>query len=557
MSRREIRDRQRGHIITWIGILVAIIGLQALAAPATAAELASQGTKLTNPDWGLSAVWTGKEVFLFGGEDCTPANPWTKCTKSAQILRYDAESDRLTVARATLPTARTGTSAVWMGGKAYVFGGLGDQGPLTEIISYDPITDTASTVSKTLPVALAGTSAVAANSRAYIIGGSLPSGLSDRIYEFDPAAQSIKGLATRLPTARTETSAVWDGNHVLIFGGIRGGFAERSIVTFDPRDGKVSEDRTALPEPVKATTAAFAGGNAWIIGGGAVNGRAYSSILRFDPDAKAAAYDDAELPEARSAAAAVAVGEDVLVFGGARDAPVAKLTVGQSTRGSTQGETTRTADKRFDFTCSAPARNVPGLPGRVDIVGISSARYESEVEIRVRFAEPTGTQAASYSLTVDFEGSPEPDLVYRDDAGGSFRGQAAIWNSYPSNSGNERTYRISGNGFDAATLPGNAWNIVTTSGSYDGTSTGTRDRAECPAISQQPKPSPTPSPKPTPKASPTPAPSTTPAPSLSPQPPSREPVTPTENANDVPSASLFGILVISAAAAGLRRRRTG
>ncbi len=91
-----------------------------------------QEDPLPTPRHGISAVWTGEDVYVFGGR-------WNENgADTAEVLRYDpATGDAAVVGK--LPSARAHTSAVWTGDVAYVFGGQERDGTrLDDIVRFDP-----------------------------------------------------------------------------------------------------------------------------------------------------------------------------------------------------------------------------------------------------------------------------------------------------------------------------------------------------------------------------------------------------------------------------------
>ena len=112
---------------------------------------------------GTSAVNINNKAYIFGGNlNGTRKNP---------IECYDPTSDTITTMSATLTTALTGTSAVNINNKAYIFGGY-DGSRYNTIECYDPSNDTITTMSATLVEKTAGTCAVTINNKAYIFGGN-------------------------------------------------------------------------------------------------------------------------------------------------------------------------------------------------------------------------------------------------------------------------------------------------------------------------------------------------------------------------------------------------
>lgn len=178
-----------------------------------------------------SAVWDGQNAYIFGGNGPTPT-----FARLNQIVRYNPSTDTVTIMRATLPTARCCTSAVWDGTNAYIFGGW-DGSVTDQIVRYNPAADTVTIMSATLPTTRSSTSAVWGGTYAYIFGGSLtccPQPLhSNQIVRYNPATNAVAVMTPTLPTGRCCTSAVWDGKSTYIFGGWDGSDTDQ-IVRYTP-----------------------------------------------------------------------------------------------------------------------------------------------------------------------------------------------------------------------------------------------------------------------------------------------------------------------------------
>jgi hypothetical protein len=94
------------------------------------------GDHLLMPTRSLSAAWSGVTGYLFGGDNGTSL--LDSITAFHPDAPAGARTDNLT---ATLPTPRSGTSAVWAGQYAYIFGGVDANGTtLDEIVRFDPFT---------------------------------------------------------------------------------------------------------------------------------------------------------------------------------------------------------------------------------------------------------------------------------------------------------------------------------------------------------------------------------------------------------------------------------
>jgi N-acetylneuraminic acid mutarotase len=201
----------------------------------------------------MSAVWDGRYAYAIGGEDAT--------TRRSAIWRYDPTTDSAEIIEAHFPRGRSLTSAVWNGTAILIFGGCSSGGTACtgpegtsgdEIFAYNPKTTQGVLlpVVAHLPRLMYGTSAVWDGHDAYVFGGmdwpkaGAPHQL-DGVVRFNPATNGVTLLSARLPNERFRTSAGWDGNAAYVFGGVTeffdsaGGHPERDtphrdIVRFVP-----------------------------------------------------------------------------------------------------------------------------------------------------------------------------------------------------------------------------------------------------------------------------------------------------------------------------------
>lgn len=258
-------------------------------------------------------------------------------TASSMIVVADeARADSATTMSATLPTAKLGTSVVWDGTYAYVFGGR-DGGNDNQIVRYNPSTDTTTTMSATLPVSTVWASAVwdptvtlaCPAGCAYIFGSVGMGTYSDgrEIVRYSPGTDTVTTMSAKLPTGRFWTSAVWSGTDAYIFGGndVDTGLRLNKIVRYTPLTNTVVTMGTTLPTKRDGTsavwdptvTAACSAGCAYIFGGwGGSNNYYLNEIVRWSPAASVITTMWATLPTGRDATSAAWDGTHAYIFGG-------------------------------------------------------------------------------------------------------------------------------------------------------------------------------------------------------------------------------------------------
>lgn len=181
--------------------------------PATG-EASLHATTLAGPRAEASATWTDDEGYLFGGYSGAYTDEGDTRVRHADILRFNpALPIAAAVAGTTLPTARTGTAAIWDGSSAYVFGGVDSTGGLDDIVEFDPSGPTATLLTTALPAAASCPSAVWDGTYAYIFGAG------SYVVKFDPSTGNVTTLSAALPTGLYCSAAFWDGDNAFVVGG--------------------------------------------------------------------------------------------------------------------------------------------------------------------------------------------------------------------------------------------------------------------------------------------------------------------------------------------------
>lgn len=130
-------------------------------------------TKLPHVRAGSSAVWDGKDAYIFGGWYVDETN---RAQYLDDIVRFNPDANEVVTMKARLPMGRAFTTAVRDGQYAYIFGGQseyvnGTGVDLDEILRYDPSTDTIEVLQVKLPFGTEAAMAVWIGSDAYIFGG--------------------------------------------------------------------------------------------------------------------------------------------------------------------------------------------------------------------------------------------------------------------------------------------------------------------------------------------------------------------------------------------------
>ena len=170
-----------------------------------------------------TAVWTGSRMIVFGGED-EEENPRT-LTFFADGSRYEVTNNTWAATSAALagaePGQREGATAVWTGTEMIVWGGEYQGTSLRSGGRYDPIVNSwTQTRLSTAPSARINHSAVWTGQEMIIWGGvdEVETATGGR---YNPALnQWTETSATNAPLARQNHSVVWTGQEMIIWGGV-------------------------------------------------------------------------------------------------------------------------------------------------------------------------------------------------------------------------------------------------------------------------------------------------------------------------------------------------
>lgn len=232
------------------------------------------------------------------------------------VIRF-VPGEGVEVREHALPYGIRGGPAVWSGTHILVFGNcLTSPVGQYDVIMYDPVTNTSQVLEDVLPVSGAGSSAVWVLGAAYIFGGRLnDTAFSDLVVRYGPGGD-VQVMEARLPTPRFGTAAVWDGTQVYVVGGSDALVCEPTggvpteflddIVVFDPIGGTVRLHWARLPSPRDTRAAVWGEGRMLIIGGETAEGQ-LSEVVAFDPTAPFRREEDGADPIALMAILVVGV----------------------------------------------------------------------------------------------------------------------------------------------------------------------------------------------------------------------------------------------------------
>lgn len=240
-----------------------------------------------------------------------------------------ATDDGPEVARvAALPTPRMGTSAVWTGEAAYVFGGRDASGHLADILRYDEADRTVTKLAAKLPTGRSITAATWDGRYAYVIGGETASGVTADIIRFDPATETVTKM-TSLGRAAYRLTALYDGARVHVIGGDHNGWLDfHTFTVFSPTRNAIDLSSASTWSEVDAAASAWRGEWGWVVGGCRNEACPTRQVEAYHirPDGVQESVVRSSLSQARDRAAAALVGDRVVLAGGRTStAPVDSL----------------------------------------------------------------------------------------------------------------------------------------------------------------------------------------------------------------------------------------
>ncbi|HEX4824928.1 MAG TPA: MopE-related protein [Candidatus Polarisedimenticolaceae bacterium] len=173
-----------------------------------------------SPRQNSSAVWTGSEMIIWGGEN-SPS--------STNANRYDPVANVWHVtSTAPLPGhSRLGQSVIWTGSKMIVWGGAGS---VPAGCAYTPSTDAWSPIASAPSPTASGQMAVWTGTEMIVWGGGYYDDYNNYGGRYDPSTDSwvSTSMSPAVPSARESASAVWTGSEMIVWGGVINPFRSNS-----------------------------------------------------------------------------------------------------------------------------------------------------------------------------------------------------------------------------------------------------------------------------------------------------------------------------------------
>jgi len=223
-----------------------------------------------------------------------------------------------------------------LGGRLYLFGGLGSGAGRTQI--FDPAANRWTTGAD-MPFAAGSSSSAVIGGKVYVAGGIVGTATTDRTAVYDPATNRWTQLAP-MPAGRNHAASGTDGRRLFVFGGRGPGSGDRNEVAngfatvqvYDPATNRwsTSDDPASGLRPLPQARggmgrAVNVGGELLVMGGetrngaGATSAGVYARVDRYDPVA-GTWRQGTPMPTPRHGIYPVALAGRVVVAGGGTQA---------------------------------------------------------------------------------------------------------------------------------------------------------------------------------------------------------------------------------------------
>ncbi len=253
---------------------------------------------------------------------------------STATLAYDGAAKTWTSAGlATRPFPGNHHAAEVVGGKLYLFGGLGS-GSEGKVQIYDPVANQW-TEGAPMPFAAGSSSSAVIGGQVYVAGGIVGSATTTQAARYIPATNTWQAVAS-MPQGRNHAAAESDGTRMFVFGGRGLGSGNGNVVAngfntvqiYNPASNTwvSSQDPGSTLAPLPQArggmgTAVFANGEFWVMGGetldgpGATANDVYKRVDVYNPTSNSWRAGPA-LPTARHGIFPVLDGTQIHVVGG-------------------------------------------------------------------------------------------------------------------------------------------------------------------------------------------------------------------------------------------------
>ena len=263
-----------------------------------------------------STVWTGQEMIVWGGK----GDLSSEVIGDGWIYDYKHE-DWLVVTAEGAPAARAGHSAVWTGKQMIIWGGEGVDGFLGDGAMYDPKADKWTPLPTLDAPSARGYHSVVWTGKKMIVWGGLDNdGALDSGAVFDPKAGTWTEMApNELIYARVSHTAVWTGKQMIVWGG-RGDdeefFGDGAIYDLNKDTWLPLAADKAAPSQRELHTATWTGKEMIVFGGQNADGMLDDGAIYSPKTGRWTKLRMKVSPGPRAMHTAVWSGDSLVIFGG-------------------------------------------------------------------------------------------------------------------------------------------------------------------------------------------------------------------------------------------------
>ncbi len=259
-----------------------------------------------------TAIWTGSEMIVWGGQD---ANFNAMRTGA----RYNPRTDSWTfTSPLNAPSVRVGHTAVWTGSEMIIFGGsISGANYFSDGARYNPTSDTWTPISTVnAPAARSGHVAVWTGSEMIVWGGSNNTGIMNTGARYNPQTDSWSPITnTNAPIPRFTQAVVWTGTEMIIWGGNGNTFTNTGGRYNPSSDSWTATSLVNAPSARIAPTAVWTGTQMIVWGGSEPAGVVVATGAKYNPNTDSWS-PMANAPGPRSGHLAVWTGKEMMVWGG-------------------------------------------------------------------------------------------------------------------------------------------------------------------------------------------------------------------------------------------------
>jgi N-acetylneuraminic acid mutarotase len=284
--------------------------------PITDSWTTTNSSNAPDPREGHTAVWTGSEMIIWGG--VAVGGP----TYLNSGGRYNPATDTWTATSAiNAPDPREDHTAVWTGSEMIVWGGASGNGHFNTGGRYNPITDSWTPTSTSNAPGRRFIHTAVWTGHEMIVWGGL-SGLSNTGGKYNPNTDSWTATSTNnAPTGRANHTAVWTGSEMIVWGGRDGSGPVNTGGRYNPStDSWRATSITNAASDREVHTAVWTGSKMVVWGGFDVNEAVVTYLNtggRYDPGSDSwTMTTTTNAPDPRAGHTAVWTGSEMIAWSG-------------------------------------------------------------------------------------------------------------------------------------------------------------------------------------------------------------------------------------------------